>query len=100
MMNGFDGGMMDGWGAFGWDGMLLPLLFWGGLLLVIVWALARIFPRRHADKGEYQEQRDRAEEILRERFARGEIDAEEYGRSLDILRGEDPQRSIEPNAVS
>ena len=32
--------------------------------------------------------RDSAEEILRERFARSEITAEEYQRSIKILRGE------------
>jgi hypothetical protein len=29
---------------------------------------------------------DSAEETLRQRFARGEIDAEEYERSLEVLR--------------
>ena len=29
---------------------------------------------------------DSAEETLRQRFARGEIDAEEYKRSLEVLR--------------
>lgn len=101
MMNGFDGGMMDGWGAFGWIATLLPLLSWGGLLVVVVWAVARIFPRRRADGGEHPGRRnDAAEQILRERFARGEIDAEEYGRSLDILREGVRQRSKEPGILS
>lgn len=92
---------MDGLGAFGWFGMLLPLLFWGGLLVVIVWAVARIFPRGRAEKfgGDMERMGNRAEEILRERFARGEIDAEEYGRSLDILREDAPRRSKEPNPL-
>src|ERR671921_1722493 len=85
------------WGQHGWDGrhwggswwpwILFPLLFWGGILFLIAWILARLFPRnRPADRREAP--RDPAEEILRERFARGEISAEEYGRSLEILRGE------------
>lgn len=86
MMGGFDGGMMGGWGAFGWLWMLIPLLFWGGLLAVIVWAVMRIFPNRRADDGRPETRKDSAEEILRERFARGEMDAEEYERSLEVLR--------------
>jgi hypothetical protein len=34
--------MMDGWGAFSWFGMLINLLFWGGLLVLIIWAVVRI----------------------------------------------------------
>lgn len=86
MMNGFDGGMMGGWGAFGWLWMLLPLLFWGGLLALIAWAVMRIFPKGHVDNGRSEDRGDPAENVLRERFARGEMDAEEYERSLAVLR--------------
>ena len=85
MMGGFDGVM----GTFGGLWMLLPILFWGGLLALIVWAVVRIFPERRG--GERSEVRDRSsEEILTERFARGEIDAEEYERSLSVLGERDP----------
>ena len=80
--------MMDGiMGGGGWLWMLLPLLFWGGLLAFAVWALIRIFPNRGSDRGSgvYEES---AEEILRKRFARGEIDAEEYERSIEVLKNE------------
>jgi putative membrane protein len=45
MMGGWNGGMM---GAFGWLWMLIPLLFWGGLLALIAWAVVRVFPGGHA----------------------------------------------------
>jgi uncharacterized protein (DUF305 family)/uncharacterized membrane protein len=81
MMGGFD----DFMGSFGWLWMLLPILFWGGLLLLIAWAVVRIFPGRRG--GERPEVRDQpAEEILRGRFARGEINAEEYERSMEVFR--------------
>ena len=65
--------------------MLLPILFWGGLLILIAWAVVRIFPERQG--GEWSEVRSQSsEEILRQRFVRGEIDAEEYERSLGVLR--------------
>ena len=77
MMGGF-----DGMGGLGW--MLIPLLFWGGLLVLIVWALVRIIPERRG--GERTMVRGRsAEEVLRDRFVRGEMDAEEYERSLEVI---------------
>lgn len=86
MMRDMMDGMMGG-GGFGFLWMLAPLLFWGGLLAVVVWLVARIFPGvRGGNGGGSGESRDGAEEILRERFARGEIDAGEYERSLEILR--------------
>jgi putative membrane protein len=87
MMGGWDGGMMGGWGAFGWLWMLVPLLFWGGLLTLIVWAVMRIFPGGRAGSTPYEGSARSAEDTLRERFARGEIDAEEYEERLRVLRG-------------
>jgi putative membrane protein len=68
-------------------GLILTLLVLG----VVVFALIKVFPdwqdrvglnnRREEDRRE-----DSAEETLRQRFARGEIDAEDYERSLEVLR--------------
>jgi putative membrane protein len=62
------------------------------LLLVlglVVFALIKVFPdwqdRVGLNKREDRRE-DSAEETLRQRFARGEIDAEEYERSLEVLR--------------
>jgi putative membrane protein len=76
---GHDGGSF--WGPW----ILFPLLFWGGIVFLIAWTVTRIFPRGRGDDRS-EGPRDSAEEILRERFARGEINAEEYERSLEILR--------------
>lgn len=89
MMGPFDGGMMgQGWGVFGWLWMLIPLLFWGGLLALIVWAVMRIFPGGRGGSEPPEGGVSPAEETLRERFARGEIDAGEYEERLRVLRGE------------
>jgi len=81
--------MMDGMmGGGGWLWMLLPLLFWGGILAFAAWALIRIFPNRGGDNQGSGAPEDSAEEILRKRFARGELNAEEYERSLEVLRRE------------
>lgn len=87
MMGGFDG-VMGGWSTFGWLWMLVPLLFGGGLIALVIWALARVIP--NADEGGVRVERrtESAEDVLRGRFARGEIDAEEYGRSVRALKGE------------
>jgi putative membrane protein len=82
------GNMMGGWGVFGMGSMMLgvvlvPLLFFGGLIAVIVWAVTQLgsgghdTSERHA-AGSAGVPEQFAEETLRQRFARGEIDAEEY----------------------
>ena len=95
MMFGLDnngpGQMMGGFGSW-W--ILAPLLFWGGMLALIGWTVARVFPKTRS--GNDEPRRDNAEEVLRERFARGEVDAEEYERSLEVLRS-NVRRSKEPN---
>ena len=66
--------------------VLLLIAFLGGLVAVVVWLVVRVFPKVRRDE-QLGAPRDSAEEILRERFARGEITAEEYQRSIEILRG-------------
>jgi uncharacterized membrane protein len=66
--------------------VLLLILFLGGLVAVVTWLVMRIFPKVRGDE-RMETPRDSAEEILRERFARGEITAEEFQRSIEILRG-------------
>lgn len=84
-------GMMGGWGPFGLLGMLFNLLLWVGIVALIAWGVVRISSRRQAGR-----RQDSAEEILRGRFVRGEMNAEEYRRSLETLRREgSPQGSYE-----
>jgi putative membrane protein len=65
------------------------LLFWIGLLVLVALVVRRLFPGRRRDGGTGPP-RDSAEEILRERFARGEVSEAEYLRAIGILRGETP----------
>jgi putative membrane protein len=81
--------MMDGgWGFFGIIGALVQLLFFGGLIAVIVWAVVRITANRQGGGAELRAGGDSAEEILRQRFAKGEIDQEEYEERHRVLREE------------
>jgi putative membrane protein len=68
----------------------VAFLVLAGLLAVAAWGATRLLPARRGERA------GSAEEILRERFARGEISAEEYKKSYEVLRRETPsQRSYE-----
>ena len=76
-MMGYDGG----WtlmAAFGWLGMPAMLLFWLGLLALVVWPVGAASQRREASA-------DSALEILRRRYARGEIDREAFDEARKAL---------------
>lgn len=76
--------MMSGFGGFG---MGFGILLWIAVIALVVWALVRIFPNIQQQGGfGGSTSRNTPEETLRQRFARGEIDAEEYERSLEVLR--------------
>jgi putative membrane protein len=74
-------------GAWGW-GWLLSLVFmlivFGGLVAVIVAALRR---PSGAEPGRAEPPSAGAERILAERFARGELDEEEFEHRRRVLRG-------------
>lgn len=69
----------------GWWGGWMMILWWvlilGFVVLGIWW-----FRRRTEGGGTSKPGADRAEAILRERFARGEIDEETYRRQVAELR--------------
>ncbi len=74
---------MHGFG-FGWGGMILGglmmLLFWGVIIALIVLAFRALSRSGQTTPlaGSPGETRDQALEILRERYARGEITKDEY----------------------
>ncbi len=76
---------MHGFG-FGWGGMILGglmmLLFWGVIIALIVLALRALSRsgsgRTTPPAGPSGQAGDQALEILRERYARGEITKDEY----------------------
>jgi putative membrane protein len=84
MMMGYGGGM-------GWAGWLMMgftfLLFWGVVIALVVWLIQSF--RAPVGRGAAAPT-GRADEVLAERFARGEIDADEYARRRDVLRGANP----------
>jgi putative membrane protein len=76
-----------GWGSGWWLLMsLMMVAFWGALIAVAVWAI-RTFstekPRPSA--GVPSAATDHAAEVLAERFARGEIEEDEFARRRAVL---------------
>lgn len=73
-------------GAWGWVGMILTMIaFWGLVVIGVVWLLRGTGP---GDRRSAESQERGPEQLLAERFARGEIDDVEYRDRLAALRGE------------
>ncbi len=84
--------MWDGWGPSGWTGWLfmslMMIVFWGGLIALVVWAIRTFAGPTGAERR--GEPASDALGTLEQRFARGEIDQEEFERRRAVLRGEGP----------
>lgn len=85
MMGWYDWDHMSGWG---WVGASLGSLLFLALIAFVAWVVVRAVrrpgdgpPRTARTAGQ-----DTAERLLADRFARGEIDEEEYRRRLATLR--------------
>jgi putative membrane protein len=77
-----------GSGMSGWGYALMTIsmvLFWGAVIIGIV-ALVR-YVGRGGQQTSAPQSPQVPERLLAERFARGEIDEEEYQRRLAVLRG-------------
>jgi len=79
---GWGGGMMGGGCGMGygmgWFGPIIMIIFWAALILGIVALIRWLFvSTRHPGHGPAQRE-DAALELLRKRYARGEIDREEF----------------------
>jgi putative membrane protein len=80
-----DGWYGNGWGIGAWVAMaVLMLIFWGGVVTVVV----LLIRRPHAGEGPSTARplHHDAERILNERFARGEIDEQEFTAKRAVLR--------------
>jgi putative membrane protein len=76
---------MMGWGWNGWGFGLMGLLmivFWGGIIWLIVWGISRL-TRHEAYHGADKKPLD----IARERYAKGEITKEQFDQIKKDLNG-------------
>jgi putative membrane protein len=67
--------MMHGFGVFG---LLLMLLFWFGLILISVWIVRSLFRGDIKTGRNPSDGHETIKEILDKRYARGEIDRDQY----------------------
>jgi putative membrane protein len=75
-----------GWGFGNWLAMILVMVgFWGLLIALIVWLVRGVGGNRAPGRGSKGSVNIGADEILAERFARGEIDEDEFTRRLGLL---------------
>jgi len=74
--------MMWGWeNGGGWLMMGIGMLIWVAVIALVVWLVIRAVGQRPGPGGS-----ESAEDLLRHRYASGEIDAEEYQSRLETLR--------------
>lgn len=69
-------------GGFGFFGFFFMILFW----VLIVWGIIALIKFASGQAG-YQSGRNSAMEILKERYAKGEIDKKEYDEKKKTLLG-------------
>jgi len=81
--------MMWGYGyGYGWPGvflMLISMLFWFGILGLLIWGLLRWMSRSVGLHGAHLNQGISAREILEQRYARGEIDEATFQQMRERL---------------
>jgi uncharacterized membrane protein len=77
MMHGY-----DMFGGMGWMGMGAMLLFWLGVIALVIWGIYGLFPR---GRSAAETEKD-AIEIVRRRYASGAISREEYLQAVETLR--------------
>jgi len=90
--------MMWGYGfGWGWLMMAFGTVLWIALLVVLVWALIRWLNTRTStplpQPSSGMQSVPSAEEILRQRYARGEIDTATFEQMREQLQASDPHRS-------
>lgn len=81
--------MMDFDGGMGGSAWLLMTVVWVLLIGAVVWAVASLFPARG---GRTEGVPQRPEEILDQRFARGDIDSSTYDELRAKLRAARAER--------
>ena len=80
---GYRGYGSGGYGMMGMAGFGMHLIFWIGIILLVIYIFRRTVPHKHTGgQSKYS-----GMDILRERYARGEIDSTEYQSRKKDLEG-------------
>lgn len=82
-----------GWGAGDWLAMsFMMVVFWGLLIALVVWLVRGNRPERGPADHPAIDPTQRADEVLAEQFARGEIDEDEFTNRRQVLHSTSRRR--------
>ena len=77
---------MMGYGlGIGFFHLIWMLLFWGGLIILAVWLIGLLFPATRKQNSQSDHPRS-ALEILKARYAQGELTEEQYHQMLQTIQ--------------
>jgi putative membrane protein len=76
---------MMGYGYMSMWGWLWMLLFWGGLIVLVIWLISRLFPTTK-QQDSHPDTSPSAREVLDMRYARGELTQEQYQQMRQTLQ--------------
>lgn len=71
--------------GIGGVGLLLMILLWAGLIALAVWLVRSLFPSVNRSTAARESSGLSAREILARRYARGEINREEYESMREVI---------------
>ena len=78
-------GMVGGWGM-GWFGGIFMLVFWVLVIMGLIFLIKWLIQSTKGESGRLLSNSSRALEILKERYARGDIDKQEFEeKKKDLL---------------
>ena len=79
---------MMGLGFFGMGGfgLIWMLLFWIGVIVLAIWLVGLLFPLAKTQNKDENSASSSATEILRERYAKGELTTEQFQEMLKTIK--------------
>jgi putative membrane protein len=66
-------------------GFIFMIIFWIGLMLLAIWLVGLLFPSAKTPENRSSEPSPSAPEILRERYAKGELSTEQYQEMIKTI---------------
>jgi putative membrane protein len=71
--------------GMGGIGFIFMILFWIGLIVVAIWLVGIMFPSAKAQEKHKSGSSPSAREILKERYAKGDLTTEQYHEMLKTI---------------